>query len=326
MKKIILGLLAVFSLQMCVFATSEQVYTSIDDRGVEIDNKVSYQMMDYSTFYTENSQSYLRIRDVAAALNGTAKQFDLVWHEDSSMVEILPNTPYTFVGGELAIDEMEFLERPDGTNGYMALQNVNILVEGEVYNLSCFTIDGNNYIGITDLAKILDFAVYDKTDIYISTKMEFIYPPEEDYVIEFENSLLENAIIKNFNDYENPLLSEAEKMLILSMTVGMPILNYDADGNLVSAEYEDLSREYDNFYDVKYFKNLTSFTTRGLRVTDLSPLFELENLKSLSIESFDHIDIAQIDSLEHLEYLYLDGVVGFDMTKVSSVFELIEEE
>src|SRR5699024_9685072 len=67
--------------------------------------------------YNINGSNYFKLRDVAYAMNGTSKQFDVRWNPDISIlsmnskassngvVEIVPNKAYTAVGGELAIGD-----------------------------------------------------------------------------------------------------------------------------------------------------------------------------------------------------------------------------
>ena len=54
-------------------------------------------------FYTYDIgyYKYLKLRDIAYALNGTAKQFEIVWYGEENLVYIIHGSPYTIVGGEM---------------------------------------------------------------------------------------------------------------------------------------------------------------------------------------------------------------------------------
>lgn len=54
--------------------------------------------------YNINSNNYCKIRDVAQLLNGTGKQFNVIWDNDLKAVSMTSNQAYVPVGGELDKD------------------------------------------------------------------------------------------------------------------------------------------------------------------------------------------------------------------------------
>lgn len=106
--------------------------------------------------YNINSNNYCKIRDVAQILNGTGKQFEVVWDKDLQAVNMTSNQTYTPVGGELA--------KGDGSNKNATLNTAKIYLDGKAVSLTAYTINGNNYIKLRDLGQTFDFGVsWDKT-------------------------------------------------------------------------------------------------------------------------------------------------------------------
>ncbi|USF28027.1 hypothetical protein N510_002985 [Firmicutes bacterium ASF500] len=104
------------------------------------------------TVYNINGYNYFKIRDLAAALNGTSKQFEVGYDGDSKSVTATTGAAYTVAGGELA-----------GAASSKQTATVSkdiIIVNGEkMENVSVYNIDGYNYFQLRDLGKVLGFEV-----------------------------------------------------------------------------------------------------------------------------------------------------------------------
>lgn len=98
--------------------------------------------------YNMNSTTYLKLRDVAAAVNGTKAQFDVKW--DGSVV-ISTGAAYTPEGGELE-------SKNTGAQTVKA-SAAAISVDGETVALEAYVINGNTYFKLRDLGKTLGFNV-----------------------------------------------------------------------------------------------------------------------------------------------------------------------
>ena len=102
--------------------------------------------------YNFSGNNYFKLRDLAMAVNGTEKQFEISWDERTKQITIWGNTGYTPVGGELAAgDGKDKIGKP-----YETPLNYNYLyaVEAKAYN-----INGNNYFKLRDVCKLLDIGV-----------------------------------------------------------------------------------------------------------------------------------------------------------------------
>lgn len=102
--------------------------------------------------YTINGENYVRLRDLAYMLNGTGKQFDVAEAPGMNMVTIktFDNASYTAVGGEIT-------EVPSGTQTADP-STKNYAIDGTQINPTAYTINGTDYVKLTDLAKIVDIS------------------------------------------------------------------------------------------------------------------------------------------------------------------------
>ena len=101
--------------------------------------------------YIINDFTYFKLRDVAMALNGTQKQFDTLWNETEKAINVVTNTAYTVVGGEL--------QKGDAKNKTALFSNGKLYFNGVEKALLAYNIDGNTYFKLRDLAKEIDFGV-----------------------------------------------------------------------------------------------------------------------------------------------------------------------
>lgn len=120
--------------------------------------------------YNIGGNSYFKLRDLAAAINGTAKQYNVGWDNESRQVSIEPGKPYQPVTGEQAVPPSDVpclgKQPPDA---YVSFGGQK--VEAEKYN-----INGNNYFKLRDLAELIDFGVRwnnDNRSILIDTTVHY---------------------------------------------------------------------------------------------------------------------------------------------------------
>ena len=119
--------------------------------------------------YNINASNYFKLRDLAYALNGTSKQFEVNWDAENKAIKITSGKSYTVVGGEM--------EKGGGSSKTAAQSLTAIYVNGAPFYLNAYTIDGNNYLKLRDVAAVLNFGVaYDssKKVIRIDTSAGYI--------------------------------------------------------------------------------------------------------------------------------------------------------
>lgn len=104
------------------------------------------------TVYKIGDSNYFKIRDVAALLNGTGKQFAVGYDGEKNSVTAVTGQGYTKLSGDLA-------GPPAGGSKTAEPSNDTIYVDGQKIVAEVYKIDGGNYFKLRDLGKALDFYV-----------------------------------------------------------------------------------------------------------------------------------------------------------------------
>ncbi|MCI8537816.1 MAG: hypothetical protein HFF18_04020 [Oscillospiraceae bacterium] len=104
-----------------------------------------------ATVYKIDGSNYFKLRDIAAMLAGTEKQFD-VGYDPATGVTVLTGLVYMPNGSELA-------GAATGGSKEAIVSNDAIYVDGVKLDLSVYKIDGSNYFKLRDLGQALDFYV-----------------------------------------------------------------------------------------------------------------------------------------------------------------------
>lgn len=101
--------------------------------------------------YTIGGNTYFKLRDVAAAVNGTMKNFNVVWDTDRKVISLQPETAYAAVGGELAAGDGTAKQAlPSGAPVYMGWME---------YAMPAYNINGSTYFKLRDLCSLLGITV-----------------------------------------------------------------------------------------------------------------------------------------------------------------------
>ena len=116
------------------------------------------------TVYKINGSNYFKIRDVAALLNGTEKQFAVGYDGGKNAVTATTGQGYAKQAGDLA-------GAPSGGTQSAEASNDAIYVNGEKITAEVYKIGGSNYFKLRDLGKALNFYVGWSADrgMYIET-------------------------------------------------------------------------------------------------------------------------------------------------------------
>jgi len=117
--------------------------------------------------YNIAGSNYIKLRDLAYAFSGTAKQF-AVEQESLDRVSLISNQQYTAVGRELNGRGREIKTAQPG--------NISITLDGSKLTLNGYMIDGNDYLKLRDLGQALNFGIFwdeVKKAIYIETGLAY---------------------------------------------------------------------------------------------------------------------------------------------------------
>lgn len=105
--------------------------------------------------YLIEDNNYIKLRDLATMVNGTEKNFEVTWNETMGAIEMLSGTSYTAVGGEMTTGT--------GASRSATLSTATVYCDGQVMELTAYTIDDNNYFKLRDIMACFDIAVgYDE--------------------------------------------------------------------------------------------------------------------------------------------------------------------
>ena len=102
--------------------------------------------------YNINGNNYFKLRDLAYALNGTNKQFEVSFNEATNGINLMSNRMYTPVGGEMLINSSK-------TSKTTKLTSSKVYLDSNEVKFTAYNIDGNNYFKLRDVMKTFDIYV-----------------------------------------------------------------------------------------------------------------------------------------------------------------------
>jgi hypothetical protein len=101
--------------------------------------------------YNIGGNNYFKLRDLAYALNGTEKRFDVAWNAAANAIALTGGRPYTEIGGELTAGGGEDKKATPTT--------AKITLDGKETSFDAYNIGGNNYFKLRDIGRAFDFGV-----------------------------------------------------------------------------------------------------------------------------------------------------------------------
>jgi len=124
------------------------------------------------TAYNINGNNYFKLRDIAMAVNGSEKQFEVTWDAENNAILLISGSAYTPVGGELEV--ASGLKPTIGK-----LTTSTIYKDGQEIYLTAYKIGGNNYFKLHDIAEAFNIGVaWDAQTKTISIDTASDYIPE----------------------------------------------------------------------------------------------------------------------------------------------------
>lgn len=170
--------------------------------------------------YAINGNNYFKLRDIAYILNGTSSQFEVAWDSNSGTIVIETGKPYTAVGDEMAASDIDRSSTIKPTAAAMTL-------DGKPVEFTAYSLGGNNYFKLRDLAEKLNFGVYWNEvtrTVEISSNGE--YSNENASVYPAYKSSRDNAL----------------KYLTSRLSEGCPVVSYETE----KKELANAAYSYDN--------------------------------------------------------------------------------
>lgn len=129
--------------------------------------------------YEINDNNYFKLRDIAAIVNGSEKQFEVSWNNDAQRIDLTSGKPYTTVGGELgAIGSAS--KKAESSTAVVYKDNVKIDYTG-------YNIDDNNYYKLRDVCESFNIGVnWDGANQRVDILTDESYVPEGQEPVEPE--------------------------------------------------------------------------------------------------------------------------------------------
>ena len=107
--------------------------------------------VDFAAYNIEGN-NYFKLRDLAAAMDGTEKNFNISYNREKDSVEITSLTPYTT--GNTGLSGYTKKGNQKATNSPQS-----IYLDDERVTLQAYSVLDYNYCKLRDVAELLDFAV-----------------------------------------------------------------------------------------------------------------------------------------------------------------------
>ncbi len=102
--------------------------------------------------YNINGYNYFKLRDLAMALDGSNKQFEVIWDGTNNEILLFSSQPYTQIGGELTSSGQDSIAQA-------FLTTPKIYLNGKKTILTTYNIAGYSYYKLRDLAGMIGFGV-----------------------------------------------------------------------------------------------------------------------------------------------------------------------
>lgn len=123
-----------------VTATPNDASVAVDGKGIAIG---AYNISGYN---------YFKLRDVAAALNGTGANFEVGYDATAKSIALSSKTAYSATGNELK-------DTAPTAKKTATVSNQKIILDGVEVSMQAYLIDGYNYFQLRELGKNLGFEV-----------------------------------------------------------------------------------------------------------------------------------------------------------------------
>ena len=101
--------------------------------------------------YNIDGNNYFKLRDLAMALSGSEKQFEVGWNGAKNAVELTSGRAYTPVGGELTAGS--------GKTPAVSPSAAAVTLDGKTLSLRAYNINGYNYFKLRDVGAAVNFGV-----------------------------------------------------------------------------------------------------------------------------------------------------------------------
>ena len=216
--------------------------------------------------YTIAGNNYFKLRDIAAIVSGSGKQFEVSWNNDAKRIDLTSGKPYTIVGGELgAIGSAS--KQAETSTAVVYKDNAQMDYTG-------YNIDDNNYYKLRDVCKSFDIGINwdaenQRVDIltdesYVDDSQETEEPDENEGKISRNGVMIdgvatvdgkETALIVNGQEYG------PDEKFVLNDKTYIVVWNPIFKDQLIPTIYRDPNKtEEDNGPEIPSYLKMNEFT------------------------------------------------------------------
>lgn len=307
MKKKISLLLAILMLVTLIptaFAESKTVDAVKNTKKVTLDGE---EVMVGA--YDVEGYNYLKLRDVAAILNGKKCQFSVGYDEPTKLISVELAKAYEKVEGDLAEIKDEKAK---------AIVSVKkILVNGEEKEVKTALINENNYMQLRDLGSLVGLGVgYDKVNKVIMLKSDAEEEKEESprYV------MIKSKLYKDTGEINKNMTCGTMDGKILTTVDAKEMPKKDNESNFgIGYEYQiggedgSITVEIDN--KCLIFKEVKEEEKTEDKKEEKKEEASEKNIKVLKTDNFDELETTKLDAIIKLHDMFAaytkdDYIVG----------------
>lgn len=305
MKKKISLLLAILMLVTLIptaFAESKTVDAVKNTKKVTLDGE---EVMVGA--YDVEGYNYLKLRDIAAILNGKKCQFSVGYDEPTKLISVELAKAYEKVEGDLA----EIKDK----KAKAIIRVIKILVNGEEKEVKTALINENNYMQLRDLASLVGLGVkYDAANKVIMLKSDAEEKEESPRYV-----MIKSKLYKDTGEINNNMKCGTMDGKILTTVDAKEMPKKDNESNFgIGYEYQigtdgSITVEIDD--KCLIFKEVKEEEKTEDKKDEKKEEASEENIKVLKTDNFDELETTKLDAIIKLHDMFAaytkdDYIVG----------------
>lgn len=162
--------------------------------------------------YTIEGYNFFSLRDIAYAVNGSEKQFNITYDASKDAVSLLSGTAYAANGSEL--------QPLSGSEKTAKTAAAGLYKDGQKIIYTLYTVDGASYIRLNDA-----FQIFNIRGVYDDAKKSVTVSTDQDYTVNFKRTaesgyfdFLHGAVLGNADTGEILYSSNGDQQVSIAST------------------------------------------------------------------------------------------------------------
>lgn len=157
--------------------------------------------------YNIGGTNYYKLRDIAMAVRGTDKQFDVSWKKETNEIYMESGKEYTVLGGELT-------DKTAGGNKSAYPTPSPVYVDGVKTEYTAYYIQGNNYFRLRDILKTFDIGLEwsaEERTVKVDTSISYT---EDGQDTNYSGAVKDQVVVVRKLDEDRRVISESLGFII----------------------------------------------------------------------------------------------------------------